>query len=146
MSQTSRTSSIKSLLMEAWRERWSPIQWGVNIKRVIPRGVSGDVYDLSNCILVQSLIGPTPNSLFISYLNHCISCQIVSYGAVLVSIAKYQEFNKTQCISCLLGKSNLFLENILVLIDSLLHPIYILQSFVIILSIVSTVTEMRKNV
>ena len=106
---TSKTSSIKSLLLEGWRERWSPIDWGINIKRVIPRGVSGDVYNLSNCILGQSFIGPTPNPLFISYLNHCISSQIVSYGAVLSSIAKYQEFHKPKCIICLLGK--LWLQN-----------------------------------
>lgn len=101
---TSKTSNIKSLLLEAWRERWSPIDWAIKIKQVLPRGVSGDVYDLSNCILIQALVGPTPNSLFISYLNHCISSQVVSYGAALSSIAKYQEFTKPQCIKSLLGK------------------------------------------
>ena len=101
---TSKTSNIKSLLLEAWRQRWSPIDWAVNIKRVLPRGVSGDVYDLSNCILIQALVVPAPNPLFISYLNHCISSHVVSYGAVLSSISKYQEFSKSQCIICLLGE------------------------------------------
>lgn len=101
---TSKTSNIKSLLLEAWRERWTPIDWAIKIKQVLPRGVSGDVYDLSNCILVQALVGPTPNSLFISYLNYCISSHTVSYGAVLSSIAKYQEFKKPQCVKSLLGK------------------------------------------
>ena len=99
---TSKTSLIKSLLLKGWRERWSEVLWGINIKRVLPRGVSGDVYDLADCILEQALIGPTPNHLFMSYLNHCISCQIVSYGSVLSSVAKYQDWSKPQCIQFLL--------------------------------------------
>ncbi|RWS00264.1 mediator of RNA polymerase II transcription subunit 24-like protein, partial [Dinothrombium tinctorium] len=62
-----------------------------------------DVYDLSVCILQQALIGQTPNQLFIDYLNHCVSSQIVSYGAVLSAIAKFQEMQKSQCILCLLN-------------------------------------------
>ncbi|CAG2174516.1 unnamed protein product [Oppiella nova] len=99
---TSKTSLIKSLLLKGWRERWSEVLWGINIKRVLPRGVSGDVYDLSDCILEQALIAPTPNHLFMSYLNHCISSQMVSYGSVLASIAKYQDWSKPQCVHYLL--------------------------------------------
>ncbi|XP_054167104.1 mediator of RNA polymerase II transcription subunit 24-like [Oppia nitens] len=99
---TSKTSLIKSLLLKGWRERWTDVLWGINIKRVLPRGVSGDVYDLADCILEQALIAPTPNHLFLSYLNHCISSQMVSYGSVLASIAKYQDWSKPQCIHYLL--------------------------------------------
>lgn len=77
----SKTNSIKSLLLEAWRMRWNEVQWGINIKKVLPRGVSGDVYDLADCILQQGLVGPTPNLIFIGYLKHCISAQLVSFGA-----------------------------------------------------------------
>ena len=99
---TSKTSLIKSLLLKGWRERWTEVLWGINIKRVLPRGVSGDVYDLADCILEQALIGPAPNHLFMSYLNHCINCQIVTYGSVLASVAKYQDWSKPQCIHFLL--------------------------------------------
>lgn len=95
------SSSIKSLLLEAWRERWTEIEWGVNIKRVLPRGVSGDVYDLADCILQQSLIGPLPNALMISYLEHSVSSRTVSYGAVINAISQYEEFNKFECVACL---------------------------------------------
>ncbi|OQR69140.1 mediator of RNA polymerase II transcription subunit 24-like [Tropilaelaps mercedesae] len=99
---TSKTSSIKSLLMQAWRERWSDVLWGINIKNVLPRGVSGDVYDLADCILQQALVGPGPNQLFMSYLTHCLSSQVISYGATFSSVARFDSLHKAQCLQSLL--------------------------------------------
>lgn len=92
---------IKELLLRAWRERWSDIDWGRNIKRLLPRGVSGDVYDLADCILRQAITGPLPNSLLMSYLNHCLNARIVSFGAVILAITKIQD-PKPQCVNLLL--------------------------------------------
>ena len=101
-----KTSTIHSLLFKAWRERWSDIQWGIQLKSILPRGCSGDVYNLSNLILEHALVSPIPNSLMLSYLRHSLAAQTISHGSLLEAIVNQSDMSKLKsrphCTSALL--------------------------------------------
>jgi mediator of RNA polymerase II transcription subunit 24 len=99
---STKSKCIRSLLMEGWKNRWTEVEWGINIKRVLPRGVSGDVYDLAEGIIQQGLVGRSPNKLMLSFLTHSLNAGIVSFGAVIGAIASYNDFDKHDCIAALL--------------------------------------------
>lgn len=80
-------TSIFTILLAAWRGKLSNEEWENRIRKILPKGVNGDVYDLADCLLKQALVGPVSNQLFISYLKHAVSCELVSHGAVISSIA-----------------------------------------------------------
>lgn len=101
-----RTIAIRSLLLKAWRERWSDIQWGIHLKSVLPRGGSGDAYNLSGLILEQALVSPIPNSLMLSFLRHSLAARTISHGSLLEAIASHTDYNnlkgRPHCITALL--------------------------------------------
>ncbi|XP_046644835.1 mediator of RNA polymerase II transcription subunit 24-like [Daphnia pulicaria] len=89
---------LKHLMRKAWRERWTDLMWGIYVKEVIPAGTTGDTYNLAESILQQALIGPSPNSKLLSYLQHSLHVQIVSYSAVFENICLQGSIQKTRCL------------------------------------------------
>ena len=77
-------------------------QFATQVKAVLGRGVSGDVYSLADCLLQQALTGPAPNQLLLSLLSHCLASQLVSYSAILHTIAKFSSFSRPHCTAALL--------------------------------------------
>ncbi|XP_013388960.1 mediator of RNA polymerase II transcription subunit 24-like isoform X2 [Lingula anatina] len=95
-------SSMKSLLMRAWRERWSDIQWGITVKRLLTRFAEAEMCNLADLILQQALVGTSPNTLVLSYLKHVQSTQIITTASVLKSVMKYEDLARPYCIKSLL--------------------------------------------
>ncbi|XP_066301891.1 mediator of RNA polymerase II transcription subunit 24-like [Branchiostoma lanceolatum] len=104
-------ASIKSFLLRAWRERWTELQWSVNLKQAFPGG-SMDQYQLAECILQQAFVGPTPNTLVLSYLRHALSSQVVSYGAFLNALTKYEDVTRPLCTRTLLDLLNCYAAHV----------------------------------
>ncbi|XP_037075237.1 mediator of RNA polymerase II transcription subunit 24-like [Pollicipes pollicipes] len=98
-----KKDSLKSLLMRAWRERWDEQAWGIAIKQILPRGVSGDVYDLAPTMLQLSTGGPAINTIIFRYIKHSLCSGIISHQAVLEAVSGFRSFDKVHCVSACLG-------------------------------------------
>ena len=97
------SAALRSLLIRAWRERWGDVQWGIQVKSVIPKGATGDSLQIPEAILAQALTGPTPNATVLGYLRHSLAAQLVSHAAVLDAVAKFDRFSThPHCTAALL--------------------------------------------
>lgn len=95
--------NLKQAILQAWKERWSDYQWAINIKKNFPKGATWDYLNfagfyahltlnwsiywrcllgfkcsvcVSEALMEQAMIGPSPNPLILSYLKYAISSQV----------------------------------------------------------------------
>lgn len=84
----SLASRVRILLMQAWRERWSDVQWGIQLKRLLTAN-SKETCDLAEILLQQAMTGSSPNALLLSYLKHTVLSQLIPSSAVFKYIATF---------------------------------------------------------
>ncbi|XP_067650609.1 mediator of RNA polymerase II transcription subunit 24-like isoform X2 [Haliotis asinina] len=104
---SSLTNQVKLTLMRAWRERWSDIQWGVQLKRILAL-CSGESCDLADILLQQALVGSSPNTLVMSYLKHAVLSQVIPTSSVLKHISSFDDSSRPYCIVALIDLAETF--------------------------------------
>ncbi len=86
---TEKAAAIRALLTRAWRERWSDVQWSINLKTILPSS-GGNNTDGHNCLAViildQALVSPIPNSMILSYLTHSLCARTITHASVLEAV------------------------------------------------------------
>ncbi|XP_076472709.1 mediator of RNA polymerase II transcription subunit 24-like [Babylonia areolata] len=101
------TNRVRILLMQAWRERWSDVQWGIQLKRLLSAN-SGETCDLAEILLQQAMGGSSPNSLLLSYLKHTVLSQLIPCSAVFKYIASFEDLSRPYCILALVHLAEVF--------------------------------------
>ncbi|XP_021357333.1 mediator of RNA polymerase II transcription subunit 24-like isoform X3 [Mizuhopecten yessoensis] len=102
---------VKALLMRAWRERWTDIQWGVQLKKVLA-STGGDPKDLPEILVHQALVGPNPNTLILSFLKYTVLSQVVPPSAAFNLITSFDDLSKPFCTLGLIDLAEAFACNL----------------------------------
>lgn len=102
METKNRKLALNKILLRAWRERWTDYQWGLNLKSILPRGMSADLINLTELVFEQAFGGSGVNKILLSYLKHSLHSHLISHGAVIRRISKYTSYEKYFCIKVLL--------------------------------------------
>ncbi|XP_052248773.1 mediator of RNA polymerase II transcription subunit 24-like isoform X10 [Dreissena polymorpha] len=99
---SSVANKLKVLMVRAWRERWSEIQWGIYFRRLlISAGPGTDTKELAEVLLNEALVGAHPNNLVLSYLQHATLAKLLPVSASFQFISGYEGYNKPHCVLAL---------------------------------------------
>ena len=105
--EETNSAAIKSMVMRAWRERWSEEQWSARIKNELPKGshaVERTCY-LTDVLMDQALVGSTPNALLLSYLKHAINTQVCAQMSLSTAIL-FVSCCQLNCVTLIITRSN----------------------------------------
>ncbi|KAH9525538.1 Mediator of RNA polymerase II transcription subunit 24 [Bulinus truncatus] len=100
-------SKVKMNLMQAWRERWTEIQWAIQLKKLMA-AYSTENVDVAEILMQQALVGSSPNSLILSYLKHGVLSLMIPYHTVLKYITEFEDFSRPYCVLALLHLAEMF--------------------------------------
>eukprot|EP00088_Acartia_fossae_P050636 TRINITY_DN5673_c0_g1_i5.p1 TRINITY_DN5673_c0_g1~~TRINITY_DN5673_c0_g1_i5.p1 ORF type:complete len:979 (-),score=210.43 TRINITY_DN5673_c0_g1_i5:217-3153(-) len=98
-----RNTALKGMLIRAWRERWTPSQFGTQIKTILNKSSAGEDVELADQIIALSANGPSPNKLLLDLLDHSLASQLTTYTAVLNSISRFTKYNLPHCTQAFLN-------------------------------------------
>lgn len=104
MDVKTRQHAISTILMKAWRERWTEYEFGIQIKQAFTNQIRlpADSATITDVILQQTLIGAGVNKLLLSYLKHSLYSHLISYPAVIKRTAQYTQYDRYYCMKALL--------------------------------------------
>ena len=100
-------SKVKLAIMQAWRERWSEVQWTIQLKKLLA-AYSGETVDIAEILMQRALVGNSPISLILSYLKHSVLSQMIPFNTVLKYITEFEDFSRPHCVLALLHLAEMF--------------------------------------
>ncbi|XP_012943640.1 mediator of RNA polymerase II transcription subunit 24 isoform X2 [Aplysia californica] len=100
-------SKVKLAVVQAWRERWSEIQWSIQLKKLLA-AYSGETVDIAEILMQRAVVGSTPVSLILSYLKHSVLSQMIPFNTVLKYITEFEDFSRPHCVLALLHLAEMF--------------------------------------
>uniref|UniRef100_A0A914UUF0 Mediator of RNA polymerase II transcription subunit 24 n=1 Tax=Plectus sambesii TaxID=2011161 RepID=A0A914UUF0_9BILA len=98
-------ASLEALVLQAWRDRWSELEWSINLKQALASD-DGELNKLCGLLLRQATLSEVPNKLMFTYLNFTVAAQVVSHSSLLEAIVEYRDFGREQCIEAILEQLN----------------------------------------
>uniref|UniRef100_A0A4W3JUX0 Mediator of RNA polymerase II transcription subunit 24 n=2 Tax=Callorhinchus milii TaxID=7868 RepID=A0A4W3JUX0_CALMI len=104
--------NLRQAILQAWKERWMDYQWAINMKKLFPKGPTWDLLGLSDHLLEQALVGPSPNPLIMSYLKYAINSQKCPCLSIFNLHTQFEDYSRELCVKALLELMDMFCDRL----------------------------------
>ncbi|CAG0885691.1 unnamed protein product [Cyprideis torosa] len=95
----SKDSSVSKFILRAWKERWSDIQWAIQVKGIQEKT---ERRALTFSLLEQACVGPGSNERLLGYLKHGLATRMSTYEDLVEAFNRLKCYEKPKCVSGLL--------------------------------------------